>query len=453
VRGPSRLFAAQASQQWVELGSHTGIARLSHVVVSPDWPTDPLVVAIGIGPSGVPTGLLSFDGGRRWDVLPVPLSGLRWLQVGSRHVLLGLTCDDQGETCSVVRSSDAGQTWQTVLGPTDLPISVASQWARDGHTFLVIDGSLYRSQDNGQSWALISVAPGRRIHQVVISPAFERDRTVFLTATAGLFDDRTNAGERQRFESALAGDADVLVSKDAGDTWSSSSIGLEHDGLSYRHVQELMVSPAFERDGTLFAFAWGGGTPGGVERTSTTGVRTLLFRSLDRGASWQLVWEPASDPSLNADVHARGVWPRYKAALTLSSRADSNGTGILVLNWWHGGRTNVCRVFRTTDLGQHWDSVLPAQGEGGERLEACGRAAMGGATGLTVLWPVTYDRFDHVTTGWIRSVDGGYSVEALAPPGVTPAGSRSQRIPATLTSDGTVVVGTASVWALRPTVP
>jgi hypothetical protein len=436
--------AGSSAQQWISLGPSSGVTFISQIGVPPDWPTDPFVYVVVNGPPGAHEVLGTFDGGGTWRHLARLPDVPRWLRVGPGRVLFAATCNDQGPPCRLVHSADAGQSWQTALDLGRSAFSASLELSRVGIIFAVANERLHRSSDAGQTWDLLDPSPGRHVQQIALSPALAGDRTIFATATVGNFEDRADPDERTNFEAALLGDADVLVSHDAGATWTSSSAGLELDALPYRHVQELVISPSFAQAGTLFVFAWGTGTPPQVDRSRSNAPRTVLFRSRDRGTSWRYVWEPASDSALSSDMQSRGVWPRYRASLVLSPDAAAHGSGILALNWWAGGRSTVCKIYRSSDSGRTWDSIMPAW-TGGYRLERCGRPLMGGPDGLTAVWSATYDHFDRTATSWIRTTDVGVTTDVLMPPMQTGDTFYSHVPPMVLTSDGTIFAGTESI--------
>ena len=77
---------------------------------------------------------------------------------------------------------------------------------------------------------------------MVISPAFGRDDTVYVTSSEGL-----------------------LRSRDRGSTWE-----LMDERLNSQQVLALLISPDYESDRTVFA------------NTGSLGI----FRSVDEGANW-----------------------------------------------------------------------------------------------------------------------------------------------------------------------
>lgn len=457
VLGPQGAAAqpVQPAQSGTSLGPAGAVQSVALLAVSPDWPTDPFVYIASNAPSGGRTGMRSLDGGSTWEVLPTIPGGAAWVNVlpGPGRVMVAARCGSAGAPCELLRSSDAGASWQPVgssLTRSIIPGDLAA--SADGANLFVADDRLHRSRDAGESWESLDPSPGRHVHRVAISPDFAQDQTIFASVSAGRFNDRTDFEHRATFNDALAGNGAVLVSRDGGDTWADASSGLQLDGIPHRFVQELVISPSFGQDSTLFAFAWGAETPSDGQPPEIALVRTALFRSRDRGATWEYVWEPSLDASLQPDQGNQRARPRYRyrASLVLSPSFANDGVGLLALNWWSGGRTTVCRVLQTSDAGRSWASVIPARNAKGERVEKCGRPTVAGLTGLTALWQVTYDHLDRTRTGWLWSPDGGATVAELAPPTTMPPDFWTRMSPAVLAPDGTVLAGSEEIWKLSP---
>lgn len=92
------------------------------------------------------------------------------------------------------------------------------------------------------------------------SPNFDQDETLF----ASLLSVRPTLTSR------------LIISHDAGETWHGGGQGLCPD----IYVPELVISPGFARDGTLLASPY----------------RSSLFKSRDRGVTWQAIFPSGSPP-------------------------------------------------------------------------------------------------------------------------------------------------------------
>jgi photosystem II stability/assembly factor-like uncharacterized protein len=161
-------------------------------------------------------------------------------------------------------------------------------------------GSLYRSDDEGQSWAFVGQGlPDWGVAQVVVSPEFRQDRTLFALPPA------TDGG------------LGVWKSADGGQSWRMAS-----RGLSDLAVHGLAISPAFGQDQTLLAL------------TRQQG----LFRSTDGGESWQRLTERYRE---------RTGYPQPAGLVAFSPAYAQDRTLFLA----HGG------LKRSADGGETWTSL------------------------------------------------------------------------------------------------
>lgn len=390
--GAPPLRAQEAAYDWALLGP-AGPTPIRTLATAPGWPSDGLILA-----TRADALVRSRDGGRSWERLPLPGPGITALHVvagaGWRAVLAAYGRPSQETGRAILRSTDDGTTWQQVLdasgvvaGRSGGELFVSSAGA-DGPVFALLDGRLSRTDDGGATWEAVEPVPGQRIQRVVFSPAFVEDRTIFLAVVSadfpGVGSIRPPADGVWPNESS----AGILVSADAGRTWTAAATGLEADGAPYRHVQALAISPTFARDGTLFAAAWG---PSGTVQYSNVTVytpRAAVFRSRDRGGTW----EP---------VAAGG----QRTLLALSPTFADDGVAILAASSsFVSPASSTCRVSRSGDGGATWETVIgPSSYEGCADL----RLVTGGADGLAVVFKAV---------GWLFSVDGGRAWKAQAPP-------------------------------------
>ena len=157
----------------------------------------------------------------------------------------------------VSRSSDGGQTWQTVFESPDseLPMLVTSVaispgFQRDGRVIAAVPGAMIASVDGGETWSsAILPLPAPLISALALSPNFEHDGIAF----AGTLEDG------------------IFLTSDYGYNWVAWNVGLlDHAVLA------LAVSPSFQHDRTLFA-----GTESGIFQSSNGGRfwRELAFPS------------------------------------------------------------------------------------------------------------------------------------------------------------------------------
>ncbi len=172
------------------------------------------------------------------------------------------------------------------LGPEDTPL---------------FTGSLYRSDDGSATWQRLSEGlPRRGVQEVVISPDFATDKTIFA----------------------------VLLATDEGlGLWRSTDGGLSwrmvNRGLSDLAVADLAISPDFAVDQTLFATARRGG----------------LFRSTDAGQSWVRLTER---------YYPSQTYPQVPGGVFVSPAYGQDRTVFVA----HDG------LQRSTDGGETWTRTL-----------------------------------------------------------------------------------------------
>lgn len=187
---------------------------------------------------------------------------------------------------------------------------------------------------------------------MAFSPNFARDRTLFLAANSSGFPGPVDDSASRQTPAANEQSLGVMISTDGGSSWTASSPGPSVDDVPYRHVQLIVPSPTFAEDGTVFAFAWGPRwtDSGGFRRY----VRTALFRSRDRGASWDKI-----------SVDRTGNFPM----LAVSPTFAVDGVAILAArSLGVSPNSYSCGVYRTANGGDSWGVVsYPGSYEGCER--------------------------------------------------------------------------------------
>ncbi len=418
--------------RWELLGS-PGPARLQALAAAPGWPEDRLLLAAR-EPSGGRTGFVrSPDGGRTWQQLPPAAFALAggWspqdvLRLARAPGGAFVAFADTG--AALYRSPDAGASWREVVnarsqaGLAGLVLSPA--FAEDGLAYVTRGGAAWRSTDGGATWQAFDPEPGQLVQQVAFSPAFARDRTLFVAVISGPFRSRLPP---PRFDQPPTDHADsrgVLVSRDGGASWEPAAEGLEVAGVPFRHVQALAISPTYADDGILLAFALGPWPPSPSWRLGGYGsVRAALFRSQDGARSW----EPVFDAGAHNTVYAH---------LAVSPALAEDGVGLFALNTSEGSPgSSGCRVLRSEDAGATWYTVMrPGLYEG------CMWARVLAVGGENI--PVV-QRGNHPAQ-WRMSVDDGRSWFGGSPPGESPS-----TFPAVLHSGDVLFAGTerGNVWA------
>ena len=178
---------------------------------------------------------------------------------------------------------------------TDIVLSPA--FAQDGTVFVVVDDrAIYRSTDGGQNWDhLQGGLPQARFNRLdlAVSPAFDSDR---LLLVGGFHSDGEGEG--------------VWRSTDGGDTWQPVWTDLTH-----LRVYQVAISDAFAEDGTALVYAR-------YARIQPWESGASIHRSSDRGLSWSLVVTATTETELPqpAALMAMAAEPelplRISAALT-----------------------------------------------------------------------------------------------------------------------------------------
>ena len=207
----------------------------------------------------------SYDGGLTWEEKSIgDFGGASQLSVFMVHPLdtslvfaAGLGLD------GLVRSTNHGDSWETVLqadlGRFELggggaltidPQSTTTMYAVR-HRF----GEVYRSNNAGLDWDLLSTIPGLAITDNMRAITVDPDSSNVLLV----------AGRR----------AQIYRSQDGGQTWDSTEMDM-----------------TLQRDEDVAQFAWSRTAPGTVYATVQRSLHPLLnsagmYRSTDHGISWE----------------------------------------------------------------------------------------------------------------------------------------------------------------------
>lgn len=324
-------------------------------------------------------------------------------------------------------SDDGGASWRPMNGGLGyeglsegnrvLPLRrghnvvLSPDFARDRTIFSATWPQLIRSLDGGETWEAIDIeqpSEGRsplRQYVLAVSPTYATDRTVF-------------AGNR---------DGQVLRSQDGGDPSSWTEAGRVEG-----RVRSIAVSPAFADDQVLFVGSVGGvfrSTDGGTswqptgpgrspladggeldpapllamspafpaDGTVFAGTGSGLFVTRDAGATWEGV--AADGLTVDADVTAVGVSPDFAADGTVL--VSIRGAGL----------------HRSTDGGASFTPVAPSLAESNRVI-----ADYDNPTSSPIQFTRTFasDRtvFAYAGPDVLRSTDGGSTWETLPLPTV-----------------------------------
>ena len=245
----------------------------------------------------------SEDGGKTWEMLdwrmirrsrspvfhPKDAKVVYAISFGGRHLHV---------------SRDRGKNWTVVKGPWGDHAGLRAITFDRGSPKLVLLSSaktLYRSTDGGRTWNALAGSPG---------------------AVIGLKIDQTSPATGRV---CFAANADgVYRSDDGGQTWSKKT-----DGLPFTGIRGFSGgSDAKTKRVVVYCILPAKGNRGGV------------FRSTDRGESWQRAMGP--------DINAPGNEMRFIA------QAETHPDIVYVADRGTGGGRKSYTVYKSTDAGDHW---------------------------------------------------------------------------------------------------
>ena len=166
----------------------------------------------------------------------------------------------------LLRSQDAGYTWQNIAKDTPLAqrlnigLAISSNYNNDQTLIAGTDEGVYMTQDAGKSWIKVggSTPVGEEfIEAVAISPNYKNDKTLLVSVKGrGLF-----------------------KSEDAGLTFSH--IGDDSISLSRLNTPSasmpIQFSPNYAQDQTIYGYGAAG---------------NQIFKSTDKGETWQILTIP-----------------------------------------------------------------------------------------------------------------------------------------------------------------
>jgi len=161
-------------------------------------------------------------------------------------------------------STDSGKTWQETnfsardMGVNRIQLALSPNHANDQVIFAAAGGQVFRSDDCGASWQVLTAGLGSffPMSSLAVSPQFASDRTALL-------------GGNSRAPR-------VMRSTDGGQTWVASS-GLGPSGSN------SVIALAFVPGSGSVAYAWAD--------------QAGLYRSGDAGATWTHVFSPTDAAS------------------------------------------------------------------------------------------------------------------------------------------------------------
>jgi photosystem II stability/assembly factor-like uncharacterized protein len=271
--------------------------------------------------------------------LPAISPAAQWRAIGPEGASIQALAVFPGEAGSVyaatlqgtiVESTAGAASWSSHGKLLEFSGELAADPARAGTLYAATFKGLFKSANGGVTWTGPVLAGN--LWTFRISPSSPdvlyaaRDQQVLKSTDGGASWTATSFAGPTSVLAVDPVDARVVYaegfrSDDGGTTWVEARAGLENPNGGYQHIQALAIDP--RQPATLYAAAGFGG----------------IFKSVDRGATWSLVWTGPAGVFFDAE----------KLAIDPAS-----GT-VYVLDRFYG-------VFRSTGGGASWAPVLPVYG-------------------------------------------------------------------------------------------
>ncbi|HSJ57971.1 MAG TPA: hypothetical protein VLC95_12365 [Anaerolineae bacterium] len=382
--------ATDGGETWTQVVD-TGAEALA---LAPDYATSHTLYG-WFGHAGL---LRSGDGGDNWQPVSaglliegygVPRLFLPASSIGGNTVYFLWETHTPGERPQIWRSTDAGETWQRLVGAVPEPLT-RLELAPDGAAFVGLDemGRVRRWPVADMAWEVPALPPLAEIQfdRIALPPNFRGD---------------VETASTQRVLYGVSQMAGVLFSPDAGLTWTAT-------GYPHRHLfgalDALLALPSGEALAAtqmgLYRYdparGWAvvegglpaGGAVTGLERGEDGALRLLgekgeelsIYMSVDEGHTWTEPLPPLPVPAVADDwifspafstdrtaflavsqgrpLRSRGggAWEEvgppgdwYLSALDVSPALDQDGLVLM--------RTDTNVLWRSLDLGDTWQQI------------------------------------------------------------------------------------------------
>jgi photosystem II stability/assembly factor-like uncharacterized protein len=364
----SLVMPAQAQQQSAMIGPRSPRPVVA-VAPSPDWPADGTMLVLRGGEYDTRRLMRTRDGGQTWQDVAEPVPESRgpnnavWVIQGpsgrvtlyrEQHAMRG----GAPVFTTLFRSTDDGDSWVQVWDSStgfgtlrSSTIVFSPAFVTDGLVYHLIGGRLLRSVDAGATWQTVALAGEKGAEALAFSPIYATDRTILVSISALGTDYRPIGADTE---------AGFLLSTDGGGTWRPIPLP-SHNGKPFPRVTQIVPSPTFAEDGTLFVEAHDGWEV--LDRGATP--LAAVFRSTDRGLTWGAVL-----PAVPANPGFMFAPRSFRLALSPSFAEDSTALVVRALPSDAEHRSGQCLVQLSTDAGTTWSeqqSLTP--------IEWCGTLA------------------------------------------------------------------------------
>jgi photosystem II stability/assembly factor-like uncharacterized protein len=287
---------------WSQVGMED-IYAITEIAIAPTETLTDALILVGTLKDGL---YHSHDGGWTWKPITHGLVISRVNDIGFSPAYT----DDQTvfvatDGSGIFRSEDAGETWMTVTQGIENPyiwaLGISPNFTNDGTLIVSNCSGLSRSKDRGESWELLSSPEGYGVSEIVFSPNYQKDQTIWV-ATTEWSPDSTGG---------------VFVSQDGGDSWHPFNEGLPQ--LSH------------------YALAVGDAGDGGYDVLVGTGTRSVWQQRVTFSTNEWAVFVYLNTDNDHLDQHAPGLFNRLELAvsdhpsLTIRVLWDRIGEGNTVL--------------------------------------------------------------------------------------------------------------------------
>ncbi len=239
--------------------------------------------------------VITFDGGATWYLISERQFLTIAVPIDFAWTLTLFGIDTKGQ---LLQTTDLGRSWRYIV-PTNSVVEslvLSPDYYRDPTIYVRTAFELWVSHNNGQTWQRTAdrpnVALGMNNVDIVVSPQFDNDHTLFVYSSAWLL--KSVDGGAHRYQIPLPGqgtlqnvaispgysedqtlfaliDDTIYKSTTGGQNWMSLSI----PNCSVSDLSFLRISPDYSNDNTIFIGIYGRGCG--------------IYRSSNNGQTWQSI--------------------------------------------------------------------------------------------------------------------------------------------------------------------